>query len=122
MQNNFNGTTFKDDDLMAVLLALKANIMKDLNVATIGVVKSIAENRITVEPYPKVTNEKATRYIECFQLQGLQLQLKDIVVVLFLDKDSATTIKKLKAGQTPSALPENTDLHKQKYGVIIGKL
>lgn len=121
--------------LLDVLLALKSNIMRGLNVATFAEVQGVDEvNQIvTVRPFPLIEGEKE-KNIACFcclmpQSSGetvtwssmtKSIGKKDVVLVVFLNRNSSQSFKQAKMKQKLSALKENSELHSDKFGVIIG--
>jgi len=126
----FAGTQSQNtDDLLTVLLQVKKNIMKTLNVASIATVKKIdTQHKIaTVQLYPLLEDE-TEKNIECRWCTNLEnsgtpiFAANDIVLVLFCDRNFVAALKKLLSNQSPSTLKENVDLHTDRYGIIVGKL
>lgn len=119
----FLGTKMVSSDFLRVLLALKENIMKDLKVATLAIVKSIDEKTQTciVEPFPLLENEK-NKNINCIINNSDDLSIKDIVLVIFLDRNFLQNLGQIKNQQEKTNLKRNTELHSEKYGIIISKI
>lgn len=116
-----NPNNFVSSDFLRVLLALKANIMRDLKVATVGVVKSIdlTEKTCVVEPFPLTENEMP-KNIKCFLSKScIDAQEGSIVVILFLDRNSNQTIKQSIKNIPKTFLKENKILHDENYGIAI---
>lgn len=128
-------TSSEQGGLLDVLLALKSNIMRGLNVATFAEVQEVDEANqiVTVRPFPLVDGE-SEKNIACFSclmphLDGENIAWssmtksfgkKDVVLVVFLNRNSSQSFKQAKLKQTLSTLKENSELHSDKFGVIIG--
>ena len=109
----------KNDDL-EVLLALKRNILRDLKVASLGIVKSIKDNIIKVNLFPTYTNESEIT-IDCYCLKNLEVNKDNVVLVLFLDRNINQNLKQKNNNQQLTKVDsKNIELHSLKYGVVIG--
>ena len=109
----------KNDDL-EVLLALKRNILRDLKVASLGIVKSIKDNIIKVNLFPTYTNESEIT-IDCYCLKNLEVNKDNVVLVLFLDRNFIQNLNQKNNNQQLTKVDsKNIELHSLKYGVIIG--
>ena len=109
----------KNDDL-EVLLALKRNILRDLKVASLGIVKSIKDNIIKVNLFPTYTNESEIT-IDCYCLKNLEVNKDNVVLVLFLDRNFIQNLnQKNNNQQLTKEKTKNIELHSLKYGVVIG--
>ena len=117
----FNSINGNSSDFFKVLLALKANTMRDIHVATLGQVISYDSTSkvATVKPFPLVQKE-AEKLITCYTTKDVATN--DIVVVLFTDRDFIQNLKQLKAGQQTSSINDISDLHSERYGIIIGTI
>lgn len=120
--------------LLDVVLALKSNIMRTLKVATLAEVQSIDTKTqiVKVKPFPLIEGE-SEKIIECetimtpamqdksFTYVSLanQLSNKDVVLVVFLDRNSSQNLSQAKKKQTLSTLKENSELHSDKFGIIV---
>lgn len=101
------------DTLLDVLLALKRNIMKDNNVAEICKILSIKDDNI------KVSSINKQEQLICTKLQGLDVKVDDIVLVIFTNTDFRINLTRIKANQ--QTLPLNSDvLHSSNFGVVVG--
>lgn len=114
--------------------ALKDNIFRYLNVATFAKVKSInlEEGTCKVEPFPLIKGEYS-KSITCFttliptlkdnevKFEDINnyLSVNDVVLVLFVNRDSLTAFKQAKKEISISTLLENTNLHSDSFGVVI---
>lgn len=110
------------DDFLEVLLTLKANIFRDLKVATLGIVKEIKDKKFIVNPFPTIIDENKERNIETFCIDGLQINQNDIVVVLFLDRNFIQNLNQATNNQKLTQLNKNVVLHSENFGIIIGKI
>lgn len=109
----------KNDDL-EVLLALKRNILRDLKVASLGIVKSIKDNIIKVNLFPTYTNENEIT-IDCYCLKNLEVNKDNVVLVLFLDRNFIQNLNQKNNNQQFTKVDsKNIELHSLKYGVVIG--
>lgn len=109
----------KNDDL-EVLLALKRNILRDLKVASLGIVKSIKDNIIKVNLFPTYTNESEIT-IDCYCLKNLKVSKDNVVLVLFLDRNFIQNLNQKNNNQQLTKIDsKNIELHSLKYGVVIG--
>lgn len=109
----------KNDDL-EVLLALKRNILRDLKVASLGIVKSIKDNIIKVNLFPTYTNESEIT-IDCYCLKNLEVSKDNVVLVLFLDRNFIQNLNQKNNNQQFTKVDsKNIELHSLKYGVVIG--
>lgn len=109
----------KNDDL-EVLLALKRNILRDLKVASLGIVKSIKDNIIKVNLFPTYTNESEIT-IDCYCLKNLEVNKDNVVLVLFLDRNFIQNLNQKNNNQQLTKVDSrNIELHSLKYGVVIG--
>lgn len=109
----------KNDDL-EVLLALKRNILRDLKVASLGIVKSIKDNIIKVNLFPTYTNESEIT-IDCYCLKNLEVNKNNVVLVLFLDRNFIQNLNQKNNNQQLTKIDsKNIELHSLKYGVVIG--
>lgn len=115
----FGGLNIASADLLKVLLKLESKTMKDIHVASICKVVSVDEPTVSVKPYPLLYNE-SEKVIKCYYLEGLHLNVNDIVVVLYTDREYSQVLKQLKMRQEPSKLNKSSELHSEKYGIIIG--
>lgn len=123
--------------LTDVLIALKDNIFRNLNVATIGEVVSIntSDNTVQVKLLPQASGE-SSRNITCNSLSfpvvkadnniewksyASVLNIHDLVLVLYTNRNSSQNIKQHSMNTTYSALSKDKlELHSDKFGVVIG--
>ena len=128
--NSYTGVNNdKQGGLLEALLALKLNINRDLNVATLAEVVEVDTNNnvATVRPFPLLDNEneKSIDVIGSLYYDGKDyhsitslLELKDVVLVVFLNRNTNTALRQTKNKQKRTTLTSNTDLHSDKFGVI----
>ena len=127
--------------LYDVILALRYNIMKNLNVATLAEVQSVdSQHQIaTVKPFPLIDGE-LSKNIDCYSclipkvvieddktsVEWISLidslAMHDIVLVVFVNRSSSQNLEQAKANQKLTALQENSELHSDRYGMIVGLL
>ena len=126
--------------LTDVLIALKNNIFRNLNVATIGEVISTNEsdNTVQVKLLPQASGE-ISKNITCNSLSfpivktqdnaetiewrsyASVLAMHDLVLVLYTNRNSSQNIKQHSMNATYSALSKDRlELHSDKFGVVIG--
>ena len=113
---NNTGNNVVSSDFLKVLLALKKNTFKDLNVAELATVTKILNNDITCN----LLNNQDT-FVICRKLQGLEIQENDIVVILFTNTDFRENLSRYENSQ-PLINKESDLLHSKSYGIIIGKI
>lgn len=102
-------------DFLRVLKALKENIMRDLNVAKICKVTRIDNNNFFCESIADGT------VVNARVLQGLTINISDIVLILFCDNDFRANLD-LSSYTTIFKKTNNTEKHSNAFGVIIGKI
>ncbi len=110
----------RDNSQLQVLLSLKRNIMRELNVGSLGEVEKIDNDIITVNLFPayEETNELK---IQCYKLKDLEIKEKDVVVILFLDLNFKQNLLQTRSNQIRSKLSKNNkEYHSKKFGIIIG--
>ena len=88
---------------------------------------------VTVKPFPLIDGEQ-DKNVDCYaclmpktvnesiEWVGIEssLSMHDIVIVAFLNRDSEQSYRQTKKSMKRTALKENSDLHSDKYGFIIG--
>lgn len=113
IQDNGNqNTTSSFND---VLLALKNNIMRNINVADIvKIVQKLDNNQYKVQ---SITNTNSI--FTCISLSNLNFKANDIALILFTKADFRTNLLKLQNNQSIST-NTNTILHSNAYGILIG--
>ena len=115
MINSGTGNKVTNDDFLQVLLALKENIMKATGVAEVCQAVNVSDGVYSCKTISSGTN------VECYPLQGLEVNIDDVVVVLFTDTDFRANLKRIKNGKETQAVKEGT-LHAKDCGIIIGIL
>lgn len=99
-------------DFLKVLLALKANINKDLKVADVAKVIQISNDSVNCQIITDNTN------VSCIALQNIALSIGDTVLILYTDSDFRTNLKRIKENQATQTV--SSELHTKNYGVIVG--
>lgn len=124
----------KNVNLSDVVYALRNNIMRTLKVATLATVISI-KDQVEVQPFPLIENE-AVKNIYCssiliynynekdkkYEWINLSSMLSegDVVLVLFVDRNSNSNLALIQNNNQPTKLNENINLHTEMNGVIVG--
>lgn len=119
--------------LHELLLVVKQNIIKSIKVATLAEVQNIDLNTglVTVRPFPLIDGEN-NKLITCLTSSIPQinqneqkiinliniLNKQDIVLVLFLDRNSLQSFKQYQKNQKQSVLLQDSEFHSDKYGII----
>lgn len=131
-----SNTTNVGSDFLRVLMALKTNIMKDINVCDIAIVKSISDEGVyctmlnnsqttvlakVMSPLKTESNEETNTTDTTDSTTEPQLQVNDIVVVLYTNTDFRQNLAKLSAGESTYDV-DSTTRHSKSFGVIIGTL
>ena len=111
--NEYTGNKTSKHTLVDVALITKQTTMKDTNVAEICKVLAINDNGI------KVSSINFEEQLYCTALQNLDVQINDIVLVVYTNTDYRINLSRIKAGQSLQTLNNNT-LHSKNFGVIIG--
>ena len=148
----FGGVEGYKNGLMEVVLALRNNIMRNLKVASLAIVKSIKNDDVIVETIPRLDNEDV-KTLKCktvmhkeitkidynyswdnttdsntgstnaiqYEWHSLSTSLVagDLVLVVFLDRDSEQAYKQTKINQKSSTLQQNSDLHSENFGIVV---
>lgn len=109
----YTGNKHSKGNLLDVLLSLKQNINKDMQVAEICKILSITDDDI------KVTSINKSEQLICTKLQNLDLQVDDIVLVVFTNTDFRINLSRIKANQQTQPLSKNV-LHSSNFGVVVG--
>lgn len=109
-----SGNKTVDSAFLDVLMALKGNIMRDCNVAEIGEI-----NRIDGDVYDVISiNNESVKY-KCIALQGLSLNMHDIVLVVFTNTNYKLNLNRIGNNQLTQNI-ESNELHSVNNGVVIG--
>lgn len=133
----FEGSSSTQGGLYDVLLTLKDNIFKTLNVCTFAIVQKVnKDGTINVTPFPIQTNE-TTKNITCLSsmipyiskendntnIQWIDLNTilskGDVVLVIFTNRNSIQNFNQSKKNQKLTKLYKETGLHFETYGVVI---
>lgn len=114
MDDQFKGNKNSTSAFLEVLMALKENINKDLNVAEIGRVIDINQDKIKVQ---LINNDQ--QKLVCYQLRDLQLENGDYVLIIFTNSDFRSNLTKIKNNKLPQNIDERS-FHTTNYGVIVG--
>ena len=113
---NNTGNKNVTSDFLRVLLTLKKNIFRDLNVAEVGVIGNIDGDDINVTLFADGTN------ILCKKLSQITLKSGDVAVIIFAGHSFATNANRVKNNQLPVYSGDSETLHTRSTGIIIGTL
>ena len=126
--------------LADVLMALKANIFRNLNVATIGEVVSVNKTNNTMqvkilpqlsnEPsknitcnslsFPIITKQDETENIEWTSYVNV-VATHDLVLVVYTNRNSSQNITQSSMKTAYSSInKESVELHSDKFGIVVG--
>ena len=109
-----SGNNTISSDFLRVLMALKKNTMKDNNVAEVAKISSISSGKITCT---LLSNSKT--FIYCEALKDLDVQVNDVVLIIFTNTDFRQNLNRIKNNQQPID-NSNEILHSLNYGIIVG--
>ena len=112
--NGYTGNRVDEPDFLKVLLTLKKNIMRDLNVAEVCKVTEVKEKEITV-----ISINNSNLKLKCIKLASLDVQKDDLVYVSFNNTDYRLNYNRFKNNQILQNLNDSL-LHSTNYGIIIG--
>lgn len=116
INDKVDGNNIPASSLLEVLLALKQNTMKDLQVADIYKILSINNRKYYLQNINDDTNK-----IYAITIDGLSLHEQDVVLVLFTNTDYKINISRLQQNQKQQNIKEK-NFHNFNYGIIIGKI
>jgi hypothetical protein len=109
---DYQGNQNNTNDFLEILLALKRNINKNLNVADVAQVINIDD-----EIYCKLLSTNET--IKCIKLEHLNLKKGDVVLILYCNTEFKTNLIRIQNGSIPKENTSNV-YHSKSYGIIIG--
>ncbi len=102
-------------DFLRVLLALKENIMKDINVAEVCRVQSIVKNNYLCESLADST------LVNAICMSGVTANVGDFVVIVFCNRDFRANLS-IASFSRAFRETDNNQRHSNAFGVIIGKV
>lgn len=108
------GNNVQDNDFFRLLLALKSNIMRSVNVADLAVVENVSDDEILCRLL-----SDSSKKITCVKLKNLTIAKSDVVLVIYTNTDFRSNLRRVKSGQIAQTIEDN-DLHSKSYGVIAG--
>lgn len=112
------GNKNTDSSFLNVLMALKQNTMKDLNVADIAIITQVKDD---YNIYCKSLNNSSNIIVATKLSTITDLDKDDIVLILYTNEDFRANLKRIKNGQVIQNTT-SSNLHSKNYGVIIGVL
>ena len=114
--NTITGNKNLTSDFLQVLLKLEKKTMKDLSVAEVCEVISTNYNY-----YQCISVNNSNEVYNCYKLDGLEINKKDIVLVIYTNTDFRQNLERIKKGAT-KINTTTEEYHSKSYGIIIGKL
>lgn len=102
-------------DFLRVLLALKENIMRDLNVAEVCRIQNIEGSNYFCESLADQT------VVNAMSLANVNAAIGDYVLIVFCNRDFRANLK-MASYRTDFPETENNQRHSNAFGVIIGKV
>ena len=121
MEEKYAGRNTEEADLIKVLLAVKASTMRDLHVASLGIIKDISNDEYSIKTFPTIKGS-SDKNIVCLNCYSGTLSIGDIVLVLFTDRNTIQTLRQAKSRQKLTELTNDEELHSEKFGVIIARI
>ena len=113
-ENQNSGNNVVSGDFLRVLLALKKNIMRDINVADVCQVKqNNSDGTWTCQSLSDNSSFQAIALVD------VQVALDDVVCVLFMNYDFRSNLKKIQVGQQPQIMTSGSN-HSKSAALIIG--
>lgn len=110
--NKKNNERPNEQTALDVCMALKGNVMRSLNVAELGIIKEINESNYRC----KLINSDIQ--IECNAIMNLELQVNDVVLIIFTNNNYKNNLKRVKDNKQTITLDVN-NLHSLEYGMIL---
>ena len=108
------GNDTENSSFLDVCFALKNNVFRTLNVADVCVVREINGDILRCE----YITDSGTN-IDCVKLQGLDINVSDVVLVIFTNNDFRASLNAFKASQANTD-SKTTLYHEKAYGVVVG--
>lgn len=119
MAENFDGRGQSDVSLLEVLQTVKQSTMRDISVASFGIVKETGDY-CKVQTFPTLTGEAdtTTKALNCYGA----LNTGDVVLVIYTDRNFIQNIAQITGGKKMTTLDNDKELHSKRFGVIVAKL
>lgn len=113
-------------DFLQVLLALEEKTIRDIKVASLGIIESVDVDKGTanVKLFPLLNDESNYKIITAYALNELTsdtFNQGDIVLCLFLDRNFIYNLMRYKANQRfDDLIPiDENNFHDEKYAIMI---
>lgn len=110
--NNYTGNKNASSDFLRVLMALKKNTMFDTHVAEVCRVTQINDDSVLC------TSITDGSLVTAITVQGLTVNLLDIVLIIYTDLDFRANLKLLKQNRVVSPLENPETYHSKSFGII----
>lgn len=107
-----NGNRTENTSIIDLLLLLKRDVFRTLNTAEVCIVRSIDGDNAKCE---YITSSDII--IDAYISQSVEVQVNDVVLVVFTGQDFRTTLNAYKSGQALKHF-ETKQYHEKLYGVI----
>jgi uncharacterized protein YjhX (UPF0386 family) len=102
----------------------------------VGIILSVEEKSATVKLIPSISYDDydmkrgftkvdtINQKVSCYRVEGLTLEIDDVVLVVFTDLDSRQTIESIRKGRNKSENfnTDNKIFHDLNFGIIINKV
>lgn len=102
----------------------------------VGIVLSVEEKSAVVKLIPSISyddydmkkgftkTDTTNQKVSCYRVEGLTIQVNDVVLVVFTDLDSRKTIESIRKGRNKSENfnTDNKIFHDFNFGIIINKV
>lgn len=105
---------FSDGSLLNVLLALKENILTNLNAVDLGQVISIDENN---NSYKCTLLNDPDKIIECIAIKDISINNNDVVLINFTKSDFRGNLTRIK-NKSPAVKLNESNYYNLSYGII----
>ena len=107
-------------DLISIFQDFQTKINRDLNVASFAIVEKVDGRSIYCKPFPIRKESQPYTIIAYLASLKLKINVDDIVLVIFTDRDFRTCIDSVKSNVNYTT--EDNDLHSINYGVVVSKI
>lgn len=111
------GNNTVSSDFMRVLMALKDNINRDLQVADVAVVEQVGTDDMYL---CKVLADDSV--VACNKLANLTVNVGDAVCILYMTHEFRANLSRVKNNLRSVKLSDTSLLHTKSNGIIIGVL
>ena len=108
-------------DIIELCQSIINNVMRNLHVASLAIVEQVnSDGSYIIRPFP-IKEGETFKKITSIKVDGLSIDVNDVVVVLYMDRDFRQNLAQNQNHQTFTPT-SNGELHQEKYGIIINKI